>query len=64
MTERQRQIAQLAALGVTNAEIAIALGLTAAGVQAELEAFYREPDGGDRRDGGEPRLDPTERSVK
>lgn len=48
LTVRQRQVAELAALGFSNCEIAIELSITAAVVQAELEALYRGLDGDER----------------
>jgi DNA-binding NarL/FixJ family response regulator len=44
-TPRQKQIANLAALGLTNGEIASALKVTPAAVLAELEALYRDLGG-------------------
>ena len=41
LTERQRQIAERAALGYSNGEIAVELDVTTDDVRAELEAFYR-----------------------
>lgn len=41
LTPRQKEIAGLAMLGLTNAEIATALTVTPADVLAELEALHR-----------------------
>ena len=51
LTRRQREIAKLAALGVDNAGVATRLGVTAAVVQAELEALYRALGDDERADG-------------
>jgi FixJ family two-component response regulator len=45
LTPRQTQIADLALLGLTNAEIASALKVAPADVLAELEALYRNGGG-------------------
>jgi DNA-binding NarL/FixJ family response regulator len=42
LTQRQTRITGLAAVGFTNDEIAIQLGLTCEAVRAELEALHRE----------------------
>jgi DNA-binding CsgD family transcriptional regulator len=62
LTPRQRQIAKLAALGLENGQVAARLGVTAAVVQAALEALYRELRDGERADGDERRA-MNERSV-
>jgi DNA-binding NarL/FixJ family response regulator len=55
LTPRQREIARLAALGVDNAGVATKLGVTAAVVQAELEALYRAWGNDERADGDDRR---------
>jgi DNA-binding NarL/FixJ family response regulator len=55
LTPRQREIAKLAALGVDNAGVATRLGVTAAVVQAELEALYRALGDDGRADGDDDR---------
>lgn len=46
LTPRQKQIADLALLGLTNGEIAGALKVTPADVLAELETLYRDRGSG------------------
>jgi DNA-binding NarL/FixJ family response regulator len=46
LTERQAKIAELAALGFSNARIALQLGLTPAVVRADLSEMYRRLDAG------------------
>lgn len=62
LTPRQNQIAELAALGVSNGDIASKLGVTSAVVRAELEALYRKLGDG-RPHNGKGRLAPTHEQV-
>jgi DNA-binding NarL/FixJ family response regulator len=62
-TPRQTQIADLAALGLTNGEIASALKVTPAAVLAELEALYRDLGGSGPSSARLP-SDPASRAVR
>lgn len=63
LTPRQRRIAELAVVGLSNGEIATALRVTPAVVLAELEALFRQLEGA-TPDGARPHLDRSDRSER
>ena len=48
LTEREREVAQLAAVGDSNLSIALALGITERTVKAHLKAVFEKLDLSDR----------------
>ena len=63
LTPRQKHIADLALLGLTNGEIASALKVAPADVLAELEALYRQLSGSEPNGARLP-SEPARRAVR